>query len=233
VVNHPVRAADAWDIDDGAAEGRLLLAYGPAWPDTAANIKTYIFRFSTYGTTVSVPVGTSGGGAVTQQGWVDLGEIPFPQGVVDIPADATGLTMPTTIPFELYVGTSDNSAGTVRADAIKFTPVTGQSVSQATIAKTFLRAIPSLANYKVTWDGVSETMWLSDGSNVVNGGMTAEVKGQFPVADPAAPKNLLVMMATKSPLTSAHTTSFNTGRKRQSTAVVSYYPRYLHIGDGT
>jgi hypothetical protein len=66
--------------------------------DTAANIKTYIFRFSTYGTTVSVPVGTSGGGAVTQQGWVDLGEIPFPQGVVDIPADATGLTMPTTRP---------------------------------------------------------------------------------------------------------------------------------------
>lgn len=208
---------------------KVLLRYEASV--TAGTTKTYLFRYTPQGAegnTVSVSVATTLG--TTQQGWVDLGDIPFPVNVGDLPSDS-GLTMPTTTSFKFTVGTSDNTSGTVRLDAFKFIPVTGSSVTRATMAKTQFVAINPSFQVPV-WDGDTESLWITN-SVTVTSDMPTRMSGSFPVADPGAEKNLLVAVALKSPNQVANATGIHTSRKAQSTATVSYFPRYLHIGDGT
>jgi hypothetical protein len=213
--------------------------------------KSYLFQFST-GTLapttdpVTLPSVTATaaflGSALTYRGWVDLGDIWLPLGNAPSPAlPDTPPTPTTTYPatFNLLIGTSDNTAGTVRLDAIKLIPVDGPTVRSATTLKAVYNGSvqPSASATAVlspTLDGDSRSAWMTgSGSAIVTGTtpQSVQLSGRFPMADPSAPQNLLIVMAISQGKSSS--SSSTTTLNAQSSLDVSYYPRYLHIGDGT
>lgn len=176
---------------------------------------------------VSVPVlGTDTG----RRFWVDVGEVNAPFGVTP-PSDAGVTNPPLTLGFD--IGTGDGSASSVNVDAVRLIPVDGPQVASA----TFLRhSAPQALGFPLagTFDGDSEQFWFNNGGL---GGITYEsvstLKGGYPVADPAAAKNLLIIQALDSGEASVSGGTYITTLNQLATVGVSYCPRYLHVGDGT
>jgi hypothetical protein len=163
--------------------------------------------------------------------WVDLGEATFPFGV-NPPSDAGG-TMPSST-IAIQIGTSDGSASFTTVDSVKLIPVDGPTVTSATILKVAGSGVvsPLSATVYGTFDGDAELYWAKTTSGVYIESKPA-LRGGFPVADPAAAQNLLVVMALDSGTTSVTGTNYITTLNAQAAVDVSYYPRYLYIGDGT
>jgi hypothetical protein len=189
---------------------------------------------------IDTPVPVPSFNAPSFIGWVDLGEIPFPFGNTELPADA-----PTTAPaptLSLKVGTPAGVAGTVRLDAIKLIPVSGPKIRKATFlnSKLITGVNPATIGYfgmalattdTGTWDGDSDVMWGAvTASGVLRNGSPAH-KGGYPVADPSAAQNVLLSFPLSIP--SSAGPNLSTSVLSTWDVVVSYYPRFLHVGDGT
>jgi hypothetical protein len=189
---------------------------------------------------IDTPVPVPSFNAPSFIGWVDLGEIPFPFGNTELPADA-----PTTAPaptLSLKVGTPAGVAGTVRLDAIKLIPVSGPKIRKATLltSKLITGVNPATIGYfgmalattdTGTWDGDSDVMWGAvTASGVLKNGAPAH-KGGYPVADPSAAQNVLLSFPLSIP--SSAGPNLSTSVLSTWDVVVSYYPRFLHVGDGT
>lgn len=168
--------------------------------------------------------------AATFRGWVNLGEIAVPFGAATaVPADVS-LTIPAGA-FGLDIGSVDTT-GTVRFDAFRLIPIDGPTVTNA----TFLGFRPGAGQARLiggvtgTWDGDNETFWASSSGALRDGAVTLE--GGFPTADPAAEKNMLIVTAVSKGDAPLATTDI-TYPAAESQVVVSYLPRYLHVGDGS
>lgn len=206
---------------------------------TAAN-KTFVFR--------AFPLPNGQGGLVTgatasvlfaaadtsRPLWVDVGDISVPFGLAP-PSDAGG-SAPAPV-LAIQIGTADGSTATVDVDSIKLIPTYGPTVTQATLLKS--RAAAALAaNFVMTapnetFEGDPGLYWAKDASSVYVEAASSALSGSFPVADPAAAQNLLLVMALDSGTPSATGTGWITTLNAQVAVDVSYYPRYLHVGDGT
>jgi hypothetical protein len=82
-----------------------------------------------------------------------------------------------------------------------------------------------------TWDGDSDVMWGAvTASGVLRNGSPAH-KGGYPVADPSAAQNVLLSFPLSIP--SSAGPNLSTSVLSTWDVVVSYYPRFLHVGDGT
>jgi hypothetical protein len=203
--------------------------------NTTLSNKSYLFTFgqdasgvTVYGPTTQVTI-AGGSPSVTFQGWVDLGEFTLPFGYQAV--DDISPTAPAT-PFSLKIGTADGSAGAVRIDAFKLIPVAGPKVRASYLMKALYAGNHALNGGKIgIFDGNEGAYWGTDtgGTLLIR---SPGLKGSFPVADPAAPQNLLIVMATSRGNTLA-AGPYTTGLNAQAAVDVSYYPRFLHIGDGT
>lgn len=218
--------------------------------DTAANVaRPYIFAFGQrlqssagipiYGPTTLVTVGHALVAASELfQGWVDLGDFNFPFGLTaprDLP-DAAASSL-----FSVKIGTSDQTVGAVRIDSLKFVPIDGPWVSQATMLRAQFGTAnpaedtPPIANSGTgIFDGDEQIYYALDGSANHRPG-SPQLKGTFPRADPAQTQNLLYLIAVEDGLGSG-VESGNvviTTKDASATVSVSYHPRYLHVGDGT
>lgn len=183
--------------------------------------------------------------AYVRSGWIDLGEFNYPIGPApaEIPAGqaapAAGVHR-----FDLLMTTA-GTTGTVRIDAVRFIPVGGSTVSQATfLAAKFLYSYqptyttgPTLA-ISGTFDGVTETYWSTAITPTSPTGLmpsSSQLAGGFPVADPNAVQNMVIVMATDygdAAFVGPGSSNINS-LNAQVSLDISYYPRYLHIGDGT
>jgi hypothetical protein len=206
---------------------------------TAAANKTLLFRLvqwvngggssSSTGQTTTVSVTSADTG---REFWVDLGEVSLPF-AVNAPSDGGG-TSPSS-QLVVSMGTVDGSSSTVIADAMKLIPVDGPTVANCTVMKTFSTFTDTAITAGVagTFDGAVESYWNRATASGAYVEATPILRGYFPVADPGAAQNLLLVMACDSGINSSSAVSFITALNAQSAVDVSYYPRYLHIGDGT
>lgn len=165
--------------------------------------------------------------------WVDLGEISVPFGI-NPPSDGGGTQVQGV--FWVDIGTASGAASSVNVDAVKLIPVDGPNVTQTTLLRAVGPAngasVPHNAVFG-TFDGGLESYWPRVTSSGVYFEGSPALRGYFPVADPAAAQNVLIVMALDSGPGSASATSYITALNAQSAVDVSYYPRYLHVGDGT
>jgi hypothetical protein len=204
--------------------------------------RTYVFQLGMgavykYGTSVTVTANarlTTGSPVDAFKGWVDLGDFQFPADVA-VPSDLAITAASPVTAVDLKIGTADGSAGTVRLDALKLIPIQGTTVERATMLYTkFQGGNASIgATLPGTWDGDLETVW----GIATSGGfdwqpIKPSLRGQFPVVDPAQPQNLLIVMCTYAGDTLASTTTA-ASVNAQAGIDISYYPRFLHVGDGT
>lgn len=211
-----------------------VLAKVEATPQNSSTPNRYSFAFgqavatvATYGTTSMVDTPAfDGTTADTFRGWVDLGEFTFPRNVTT-PVDLAATQPPTT--WYLKVGTPAGTAGTVRLDALKLIPVDGPTIRATTLLRTTLANsayyLLSSAAYAMNWDGDTETTWkhtVSTGALLGDEPVYIQT-GAYLVADPAAAQNLLITLPDGNASSATGTWS----------VVVSYYPRYLHLGDGS
>jgi hypothetical protein len=229
-----------------AGRYKVLLRY-EVDSDPSAN-KTYLFAFGTaptssfaptYGTSVQLTMPLATPTTVVYRGWVDLGEFTLPADV-SVPRDTTDtLPAPNPVPyFALKIGTADSTAGAgLRIDAIKLIPIDGPTITSAKVVKATWsgRGNPPINAGGIsmigTFDGDSEAFWLT-----YLGGLYPSqpvLQGAYPVADPAAAQNLLILMALNHGNGYTAATATTTTKDAQVAVDVSYHPRYLHIGDGT
>jgi hypothetical protein len=167
--------------------------------------------------------------AFDYRGWVSLGEFPVPFGAgASVPDGVTVTTAGAAFGIDMK---ADDSTGTVRVDAIRAIPISGPTVSSANLLTANLGIRPISGTMIGTWDGDEETYWSTTSANALREA-DASLCGGFPVADPAAEKNMLI-------LTALMTTSQG-GNPNEITypgasvqVVVSYQPRYLNPGDGS
>lgn len=219
--------------------GRYELQMRVAMDGVADADKAYSFRVtfldaSGFGmgwgkpTTVVIP---SAPGVQDYRGWVSLGEFPVPFGAGASVPDGVSVTTPGA-GFALDMK-ADDSTGTVRVDAVRAIPISGPTVSTATLLRTSLGIRPLTGTQTGTWDGDNETYWAITSSNVLREGAES-MRGGFPVADPAAAKNMLIITAFSKGFVSAGGVSTEITYPGQTVqVVVSYHPRYLHLGDGS
>lgn len=215
--------------------------------------KEVLFKFGTvadsnsevaYGQTATV-TNPANSIARVRRGWADLGEFSVPASFAVTSEAITGL--PTlaagTNQFKLQVAVPDGTATTFRLDAFRFIPVGGPDVAAATFLATSW-PYPNYPGYfssttttnAVTWDGDAEVSWITaSGGTVGLVGSSQTLKGGFPVADPAAAVNWLYAIAADHGRTAATATTTVTVTSRDSLVSVdiSYYPRFLYVGDGT
>lgn len=206
--------------------------------DNLATSRTYIFRFDqTTGGILSlgaaVPLANPATGSTyTRQGWIDLGDYTLPFGYNPAP-DVALATVAST--FNLNIGLADNTAATIRIDALKLVPVAGPVVTQASTLRATYSATPLAGGTTIGYfDGDSMTSWETNTTPVGQVGAPA-LAGGFPVVDPNAARNLLTVMAYRNGLAagSASSTTGITGLNQTCSMIGSYYPRYLYMGDGT
>jgi len=206
---------------------------------TAANA-TLLFQLEQWPNGAAIAVGQSTAVDVItnvgplRQFWVDLGDFTFPFGVQ--PVSDISIPMPTSS-IALNVGTADGSSKAVNVDAFKLIPIDGPTITRATLLRATgvgTSAAPVVsASITGTLDGDTET-YLGLRVSLNNYSEAAPtLEGYFPVADPAAAQNVLIVMAMDNGSFSvsggnSHITALNA----QVSVDVSYYPRYLHIGDG-
>lgn len=163
------------------------------------------------------------------QGWVDLGDFALPAGHT-VPDDVA-VTSPGC-EFELKIGTDDDSAGEVRIDAFKLIPIQGPDVGDATYVTVLAAGSHALNGGKVcTLDSDSDLVWTTDTSGVLYE-RSPSLAGGYPVADPAAEQNLLLVFAS-SRGNYIGSGPWITALDAEATLTVSYHPRLLHLGDGT
>lgn len=184
-------------------------------------------RLGATSTQFATPVVASG---ETFRGWLDLGEFSFPLG--SNVSDDQGATF-SGPNFLYFYATTIAGTGTAKVDAFKLVPVDGPTVSSATLLKfrTLFTGVFNTAR-NLTLDGDDETYWAKVNATGDAYPLLLEQAGAYPVADPASAQNLLVIMVLDrgtTPGASPHVS--DTGA--QTTLGVSYYPRYLHVGDGT
>jgi hypothetical protein len=196
--------------------------------------------YTVYGDTVTVetPFQPSSTTALDFVGWVDLGEISLPFGNAGFALD--GGESYAAPRLDLQIGTRDGTAGTVRIAALKLVPVGGPWVDATTLMKTTIdapNAGPSVprrdffdGRLATTWDGDDERAWqvvLASG-NLTD--FSPALAGGFPVADPAAPTNLLVVF----PLERGRNNGDSPLQNDSTWGVeASYHPLFLHFGDGS
>jgi hypothetical protein len=190
---------------------------------------TYLFALSQLTNTpvkraVTVPA------AGAHQGWVDIGDYSIPFGGGRLPED-----QPLTDSAQgVVLQATSSAAGTVKIDALKFIPIDGPTVSRATL----LRARFPTTGFVFTnaffgmFDGDDEISWGVAAAGGAFGSGAIRLMGQYPVADPAAAQNLLIVMTIGRGDT-VGSAPYVTTPTAQCTVDVSYYPRYLYVGDGT
>lgn len=157
------------------------------------------------------------------QFWVDLGDFTFPRGVPPLPADTEVVTLASGL--KLHVGLSDAAEGVLNLDVIKLIPVGGPTVSSANMLLFDGHRSTGAATVV---DGDDEVRWsyLPSNGHLLND-EGALHGGRFPVADPAAAQNLLVVMAMLCTWESATSNATEVGTDVEVT--VSYHPRKLHL----
>jgi hypothetical protein len=169
--------------------------------------------------------------------WVDLGESSFPFGVDP--------TLPFTVDmagayFELEIGAVDGAEVDVDLDAFVFIPVGGPGITSSTMMVVRTRSAPPLilkplgGGVEGVFEGDAEGYWSRDTATdlVLNGAPI--ISGGFPIADPAAANNLLVVIAMENGWTAAEEAPpWITTLDTECTVEVSYRPRYLYVGDGS
>lgn len=204
----------------------------------AGAAKTLQFRLNLFitggpilvqGPTVSVPTQATDNG---RKFWVELGDFQIPSGVT-APSDGGATVAAQSIGLD--IGTLDGSASSVNIDAFKLIPIDGPLVSSATL----LRVQPGGAQWlqqgsMATYDSDLQQTWLKDTtSGSYQPGWVPILRGAYPLADPAADVNILHMIALDpgqgTTSVGVRTTDLNVA----SSVDVSYYPRFLHVGDGT
>lgn len=213
-------------------------------PVSSSVPQTYGFRFAqlpggysianpdVFVTTPNEVAGT----AYTFQGWVDLGESSFPVNQVPVPADV-GVLTPASPLITLSMN-KGNSAALARIDAIKLIPIDGPYVRSASLLKVTTENLFNGffgtgfdSTMALTVDADETLLWKT----LVSGGailpLPGTCKGGYPIADPAAPRNLLFCFPTGRGLSSSTTAA--TAAASTWNVDISYYPRYLHIGDGS
>jgi hypothetical protein len=208
---------------------------------TAGAVQTLLFRLQQYRNGSSLDVAKSSTFAdvdmiATDTGrsfWVDLGEFSFPSSI-NPPADAGG-TMPTLAKLAVDIGTGSGAASSINVDAIKLIPIYGATVTRTTLLKATGSGLSQVASsaYYGTFDGDLETFWGKLSSSSEYNEIAARLEGGFPVADPGAAQNLLIVMAMDSGQGSASGSTYVTNLNGQTAVDVSYYPRYLYVGDGS
>lgn len=222
---------------------KVLLRYQA--PSVSGADKPYLFQFGTafsssfapvYGNAVRVTVPSSGT-TIIYRGFVDLGEFNLPA-ELSIPENTTD-TLPGTATapyFSLKIGTADGTAGSVNIDAIKLIPVTGIPVENVSLLTALWSKNPPI-NLSGTvlvgiFDGDTEFYWSTQNGLLYPSQPTCT--GAYPMADPAAARNLLVVIAINhgNNLTEAGPAT-TTALNAQTAVDVSYHPRYLYLGDGT
>lgn len=210
---------------------------------TTTATKPYLFALSihrefadpTYHTSVQQIVNPEdSASAIFFRGWVDLGDFAFPPGV-NMPSSAVdpGFGTDVAADFSLKIGTADESAGSINIDAIKLIPLDGQSVENTTLLAATFGFAPIFEDVRATFDGDTEAYWAT---YMVTGNQypgTPALRGGFPVADPLAAENLLVLMATDHGAAVSGIGTSVTTKGVVVDLIASYHPRYLHIGDGT
>lgn len=206
---------------------------------TAGAVKTLQFRLNLInpsggavlvaGSTVSVPTLATDTG---RKFWVELGDFQLPTGVI-APTDGGGTVAAASIGLD--IGTQDGSASSVNVDALKLIPVDGPLVSQTALLRlTGPAGAPLQASTTATFDGDLEQSWARTTStgNYLSGWLPT-LRGGYPVADPAAAKNILHIIALDPGQGTTTGATRITDLNDQDSVDVSYYPRYLHVGDGT
>lgn len=181
------------------------------------------------GSTVTVPMLSTDTG---RKFWVDLGEFQLPTAVT-APSDGGGTVAAATIGLD--IGTQDGSASSVNVDALKLIPVDGALVSQTTLLRLLGPAgQPLQASTTATFDGDLDQSWArtTSSGNYLPGWLPA-LMGAYPVADPTAAKNILHVIALDPGQGTTSGTARITDLNDQDSVDVSYYPRFLHVGDGT
>jgi hypothetical protein len=165
--------------------------------------------------------------------WVDLGEFQLPTNFYGPTNGGGGILTGAT--FLLDIGTADGSASAVRIDSFLIVPVDGDGVTQVTMLRMQGPAgAPLQAGATATLDGVSEQTWMVDTTtgNYMYGDTGPTLKGQFPIVDPAV-GNILYVVALDSGQGTSASGARITDLNAQAPSTSSYYPRYLHLGDGT
>lgn len=199
---------------------------------TNAAVKPFLFRVGQVPSGGAVPtykpsVAFTNPGGSGQKFWVDLGDINLPFGV-DAPADAGGASVPREIYFD--IGTADGTATTLIVDAMQLIPVDGPTVTKASLIRSRHDNSGFGVGHIGTYDGETEQFWKRLVAGLAFVDAPTALSGSLPDVDPAAGRNLLIVMATDSADTSAtQITSLNA----QLAVDISYYPKYLHVGDGT
>lgn len=155
--------------------------------------------------------------------WVDLGEMSTPVGVAP-PSDGGASPQPPVI--QLSIGTTDGATASVNVDAVKMIPIQGETVDSASLmTATFGYAGLSYPSAGV-FDGDLEQFWWYSSSRYTE--MPPTLLGGFPVADPLAETNLLVVMAID-PGIGALSGNNITKKGATESVTASYHPRVLHF----
>lgn len=212
----------------GALPGRyLVLLRCAAIASTAAGV-TVAFQLTT-----GAPVGLAPmvsakwfevGGQVDNYQYVPLGVIGIGDGL------PVGVPAPSQRQMNLYMQSSDADA-TGKLDEFVFIPVSGPGVaSTTTMILTTTGRAPN-GQLPLLIDGDDEVDWLS---GIADGECTIGNSGAFPVADPAAAYNrLLVMPLSTASFVNTATDTRSTGLGATASVEVSYHPRSAYLGDGS
>lgn len=159
--------------------------------------------------------------------WVDLGEFTFPKGVD--PVDA--LNGANAIPdVALEVGRISGT-GSAQMDCLLLVPIeTPDTLLASTLFAYFpIFGIDTGTAYGV-WDGDTERFW-SVTSTGTAGSAPCEMEGSFPVAIPGA-SNVLTLLQQVNGAKPFFNEDGVDIISASTDVTVSYYPRWLWIGDG-
>lgn len=160
--------------------------------------------------------------------WVDLGDFTFPRGVGQVP-DSLTATVPT--PSVSLQMARDSGSGSAYIDCFALIPVDIKGQTQSSVLfSEFTRVGIDTSGGLGVWDGDEEAFWAFNSSAGLFTPMP-EIRGGYPQLVPGATNKLHVLQQVM-----GGKPFFNEDASDDisvsASLVVSYYPRWLWIGEG-
>jgi hypothetical protein len=206
---------------------RAFLRFGRA---VASNSK-HAFRLGVgggYGPTAVVERGATT--TTTLQTWVDLGDFTHPFGH-NAPKGQEGVARLPVVDLQVqkFIG------GAVRLDCFLIVPIDSTDTIQNRMlfSEQNQTGVGSVSGSYGVWNGDTESAYAFNSSGQAETGFIAEMMGGFPEVVPGAVNTLhfLQQVSARDPADSSLDASDDITVSTVLTP--SYYPRWLHIGDGT
>lgn len=164
--------------------------------------------------------------------WVDLGDFTFP--AFGPPLDEPGGDFAASGGFAVQAGVPSGLVHEVRLDALLFVPLeTPDTLNSLTLFTNLVDGLP----YRGVWDGDLERFWAY-GPDGLMGSTRPQMAGRFPHLIPGASNVIAVLRQVNGPTPDllekdeSYDLNASDSIADAGTLTLSYYPRYLYIGQG-